>query len=508
MVRRRLVLLPVTAVAVALLPGTAVAAPGDEPVPGAPGLGDPYYPLDGNGGYDVDHYDLRLRYDPATDELTATATIEAAATQPLSSFNLDLQGLTVSAVTVEDDDATWTRDGGELTITPAEPLEEGQDVTTVITYSGVPATLPDVSGFLHTDDGAVVAGQPDGAATWFPANDHPLDPATVTVTATVPEGLEAISNGALEEQSTADGWTTWRWDAAEPMATYLVTLAIGEFDVREYEADGVRYWDALDPDLFTPVMGGPPRGEIAAASLARQPEVIDWLSDWLGDYPFGTAGGIVDDDAALVFALETQTRPVYSPLYFTDQLRGDVVVVHELAHQWTGDLVRIAAWQHLWLNEGFATYAEWLWLERAGVRTAQQSFDQLAALPPESPLWEDLPGDPGPALEDLFSAAVYNRGAMTLHALRSAVGEDVFARLVREWVSAQAGEAVTTADFTALAEEVSGQELDELFQTWLFTPGKPAGLGAAPAAQPSAGTAVAGSPSAAAASAGTTVSSR
>jgi aminopeptidase N len=475
--RRHLTLLPVTALAVALVPGTALAAPGDEPSPGAPGIGDPYYPLDGNGGYDVGHYGLDLRYDPATDELTATATIEAAATQPLSSFNLDLQGLVVSAVTVEDADAAWTRDGGELTVTPAEPLDDGEEFTTVIAYSGVPATLPDVSGFLHTDDGALVAGQPDGAATWFPANDHPVDPATVSVTATVPEGLEAISNGVLAEQSTADGWTTWRWDAAEPMATYLVTLAIGEFDVRDYEADGVRYWDALDPDLFTPVEGAPNVGEIAAASLARQPEIIDWLADWLGDYPFDTAGGIVDDSTALRFALETQTRPIYSPLFFGDQLSGDGVVVHELAHQWTGDLVRIAEWRHLWLNEGFATYAEWLWLERAGVRTAQQSFDEFAALPPESPLWANLPGDPGPALEDLFSAAVYTRGAMTLHALRTAVGDDVFDTVVREWVSTQAGEAVTTADFTALAEEVSGQELDELFQTWLFTPGKPAVLG-------------------------------
>ncbi len=474
MVRRRLVLLPVTAVAVALVPGTALA---EAAAPGASGIGDPYYPLDGNGGYDVDHYDLALRYDPATDELTATATIEAAATQLLSSFNLDLQGLTVSAVTVGDDDATWTRDGGELTITPAEPLEGGQEFTTVVTYSGVPQTLPDVSGFLHTDDGAVVAGQPDGADTWFPANDHPLDPATVSVSATVPEGLEAISNGALTEQSTADGWTTWRWEAAEPMATYLVTLAIGEFDVREYEADGVRYWDALDPDLSTPVDGAPSAGEIAAASFARQPEIVGWLADWLGEYPFDTAGGIVDDVAALAFALETQTRPIYSPLFFTDQVSGDVVVVHELAHQWTGDQVRIAGWQHLWLNEGFATYAEWLWLEREGVLTAQQAFDEYAALPADSPLWANLPGDPGPALEDLFSSAVYTRGAMTLHALRTAVGDEVFATIVREWVSSRSGEAVTTADFTAHAEAVSGQELDELFQTWLFTPGKPAVLG-------------------------------
>src|SRR4051794_11291830 len=337
MVRRRLVLLPASAVALALVPGTAVAAPGDAAVPtsGASGIGDPYYPLDGNGGYEVEHYGLALRYDPATDELTATATIEAVATQSLSAFNLDLQGVMVDSVTVEDADATWSRDTHELTVTPAGSLANGAAFTTVVAYHGVPETLPDHSGFMHTDDGAVVAGQPEGAATWFPANDHPSDPASVDVTATVPEGLEAVSNGELLGSETADGWTTWRWSAPDPMATYLVTLAIGEFDLRAYEAGGIRYWDALDPDLFTGVAGGTSTaGDIAAASFARQPEIIGWLSGWLGDYPFDTAGGIADDDYTLGFALETQTRPVYSPLFFTDQLNGDLVVVHELTHQW------------------------------------------------------------------------------------------------------------------------------------------------------------------------------
>jgi aminopeptidase N len=405
MVRRRLVLLPASAVALALVPGTAVAAPGDAAVPtsGASGIGDPYYPLDGNGGYEVEHYGLALRYDPATDELTATATIEAVATQSLSAFNLDLQGLVVDSVTVDDADATWSRDTHELTITPAGSLADGAAFTTVVTYHGVPETLPDHSGFMHTDDGAVVAGQPEGAATWFPANDHPSDPASVAVTATVPEGLEAVSNGELLGSETADGWTTWRWSAPDPMATYLVTLAIGDFDLRAYEAGGIRYWDALDPDLFTAVAGGTSTaGDIAAASFARQPEIIGWL---------------------------------------------------------------------------FATYAEWMWREHEGLQTTQQSFDALAALPADSPLWANLPGDPGPAQEDLFSLAVYNRGAMTLHALRTAVGDDVFAQIVRDWVSSQAGQAVTTADFIALAEQVSGQQLDDLFQTWLFTPGKPAVLG-------------------------------
>ena len=467
----------VAAVGVGLLTGPAAA---DDAVPGAAGIGDPYFPLDGNGGYDVGHYDLAVTYDPATDLLRATATIQAQATQPLSAFNLDLVGLEVESVTVDDRDAAWSRDGGELTVTPSGALDEGRSFTTVVAYAGVPQQVTGPTGpagFTATDDGALVAGQPESAASWFPANDHPLDPASFDVRVTVPEGLEAVSNGALADQRTADGWTTWHWQAAEPMATYLVVLAIGEFDLHAYEAGGVQYWDALDPDLFAPVPelpDVPPLGVTAQASLARQPEVLDFLAGLFGPYPFRTGGGIVDD-AQLSFALETQTRPVYASGFFADQVTGDLVVVHELAHQWAGDLVRLAAWRHIWLNEGLATYAEWLWLEREGLVTVQQYFDAYMSdvLPADDPFWSVLPGDPGPGPE-LFSGAVYQRGALTLHALRQAVGDDAFFRILRSWTSTRAGAAVTTDDFVALAEQESGRELSELFQTWLFTPGKPA----------------------------------
>jgi len=268
------------------------------------------------------------------------------------------------------------------------------------------------------------------------------------------------------------------------MATYLVTLAIGEFDVRDYEADGVRYWDALDPDLFTldldPETEGPSAGEVAEGSLARQPEIIDFLSGVFGPYPFASSGGIVDDFPDLQFALETQTRPVYASAFFTDSISGDLVVVHELAHQWVGDLLRLDLWQHIWLNEGFATYAEWLWLEREGLATPQEVFDDVAANAPPG-FWEPTIGDPGADVGALFDIAVYYRGAMTLQALRQTVGDDVFFGILEEWVASQAGGTVTTDEFIRLAEKRSGMQLDDLFDTWLFTPEKPAGL---PATQP------------------------
>jgi hypothetical protein len=675
---RRVAFVVMAVLCAGLLPGAAVAGErGSDPfTPGAPGVGDPYFPLDGNGGYDTRHYLLDVAYDPATDVLDGTAVITAKATQNLSRFNLDFVGLEVRDVDVNGRDATWTRDGSELTITPRRGLRKGRIFVTVVRYAGVPQTIEDqfgVSGFIHTDDGALVVGQPDVAATWYPVNDHPSDKAAYTFRITVPEGLEAVANGVLVSERTRRGRTTWIWNAREPMASYLTTATIGEFDVNAYRADGIRFWDAIDPDLLvspqprtgqqyalsqaaspaykrltrtisvpeggarlsfwvtrdteqfwdfmfveahtvgqddwttlpdanghssqdtgfvcpywlglhpflthyqtenedgscaptgttgewhaatgasdgyeqwtvdlsayagsdvevsitvagddilhlpglfvddievstgegstsfeddgntmdgwtTPgapegsepnpndwIVGtaddAPPTvGEIAQASLARQPEIIDFLSELFGPYPFSAAGGIVDD-ADLGFALENQTRPIYSKVFFTDPVSGDEVVVHELAHQWIGDHLALEEWQHIWLNEGFATYAEWLWSEREGRATAQQFFDDRATIPADDPFWSVTIGDPGP--DALFDIAVYNRGAMTLHALRLEVGDDDFFEILRRWTRSQAGGNVTTDEFIRLAERVSGQDLDAFFRAWLFTPARPEGI--------------------------------
>jgi aminopeptidase N len=473
-VRRFLAALSVV-VGVVAVPGCATPAP--DPTPGAPGIGDPYFPLDGNGGYDVESYRLDVTYVPDGDLLTGVAEVRARATQALSAFNLDLSGLEVRAVTVDGRAATWTRQGAELTVTPGSAVAADATFTTVVTYDGVPQTVQDPwgsSGFFHTDDGALVIGQPDVAATWFPANDHPLDTASFTFRITAPEGLEVIANGVLDGATSSNGMTTTTWRADEPMAPYLAGMAIGEFDVRGYEQDGIRYWDAIDPDLFT--QGGPPTiGEVASASLARQPEILAFLESVFGPYPFSAAGGIVDDLGELRFALENQTRPIYGPSSFTDPtVSGDAYVVHELAHQWFGNSLPVERWRDIWLNEGFATYAEWLWSEREGLGTAQELFERSTSIPASDPFWALTIGDPGP--DAIFDRPVYERGAMTLHALRGAIGDEAFFRLLTEWPARQAGKNVTTEEFVALAEEVSGQQLDGLFTTWLATPTKPAGL--------------------------------
>lgn len=659
-----------------VLTAPATAAEGNFQ-PGDPGIGDPYYPSDGNGGYDVTRYVLDLSYDPASGGLDGSATIHAHATQNLSSFNLDLDGLDVHSVKVDGQSAPYTRSGSELTVAPGTGIRNGTKFEAEIAYSGVPRLLIDQfgpSGFFHTDDGSLVIGQPHVAATWFPANDHPLDKAAFTFRITVPEGREVVANGVLRDHVTADGNATWTWQADEPMATYLATASVGQFELNKYTKDRISYVDAIDPDLFSPVVkaktgknfawshsslgsyarltrtisvpkagaalsfwlqrnienaydftfvearpagsdkwttlkddtghtssdpgiacparlalhpflthyltdqgdgtckstgtsghwwaatgpssgweswgvnlsrfagkdvevsityvsddvlpfdgvfvddigvstgegttsfeddgntkdgwaaSGPPEGsppnedgwtagregppslgDRAQASFDRQPEIISFLSGYFGRYPFKAAGGIVDDLDQLGFALENQTRPIYSKYFFADQLSADSVVVHELAHQWVGDDLAVETWRDIWLNEGFATYAEWLWSGHEGRETPQQIFDFYAgALPAESPFWTVTIGDPGAAA--LFDFAVYARGAMTLHALRALVGDGVFFDILEEWTESNAGGNVSTADFIKLAERLAGRDLSEFFTIWLYTPTKPGGL--------------------------------
>ncbi len=223
------------------------------PTPGSPGIGDDYYPLDGNGGYDVRHYDLRLRYDPYTGLLGGQAKLRATSTQALSAFDLDLVGLTVRSVTVDGRPATWTREGQELQVVPARPLRRHQRFAVEVRYDGVPERL-DGAGFIATDDGFDIAGQPHVAASWFPVDDHPTDKASYTFRVTVPESRQVLANGRLVGRHPADpGWTTWTWRAPDPMASYLATVDVGRFDVTSYRRDGLRFVDGIDPDLFDPV---------------------------------------------------------------------------------------------------------------------------------------------------------------------------------------------------------------------------------------------------------------
>ncbi|MBY8866615.1 M1 family metallopeptidase [Streptomyces sennicomposti] len=439
--------------------------------PGAPGIGDPYYPDYGNGGYDVSHYDLRLKYQPATDELEGTATISARTTQDLSSFDLDFL-LDVSEVRVNGTKAAFTTSGQhELVVTPKTPLAKGTAVTVVVRYSGVPSTKS-AYGFTtwhRTPDGAVAADEPEAAWWWFPSNDHPSDKATYDVSVAVPDGTQAISNGTLQATSSQLGWTRYSWRQNKPQATYLATLALGKFDITTGVSEGgVPVINAYSKDL------GDNDGA-ARASVERTGEIVDWLSGYFGPYPFSSAGGYVPNTTT-GYALETQTRVFYSPKQFAKGANVSLIV-HELGHQWFGDDVSVKGWKDIWLNEGFATYAQWLWSEHEGEGTAQELADYVyASHPADDPFWTVAPGDPG--ADNQFDDAVYDRGAAAIQALRDEVGDTAFFRILKGWPAAHAYGNASVADFQKYAEQVSGKPLAALFDTWLFQPVKPAAAAA------------------------------
>ncbi|MBN0048621.1 M1 family metallopeptidase [Streptomyces actuosus] len=434
--------------------------------PGAPGIGDPYYPAYGNGGYDVSHYDLRLKYQPATDELEGTATILARTTQDLSRFDLDFL-LDVSEVRVNGAAASFASSGEhELAITPKRPLPKGTAVTVVVRYRGVPSAKQ-AYGFTswhRTPDGGIGANEPEAAWWWFPSNDHPLDKATYDVSVLVPDGVQALSNGVLRSTRSRLGWTRWNWRQDKPQTTYLATLAVGRFDItRSTSEGGIPVINAYSRDL------GENDGA-ARASVERTGEIVDWLSTYFGPYPFATAGGYVPDTTT-GYALETQTRVYYSPRQFSNGSNTSVVV-HELAHQWWGDSVSVKGWKDIWINEGFARYAQWLWSEHEGEGTAQQLADYVyASHPAGDPFWTVLPGDPGP--DHQFDIAVYDRGALAIQALRNEIGDKAFFALLKDWTRRYRYGNASVADFRRLAEKVSGKPLAALFDTWLFQPVRP-----------------------------------
>ena len=442
--------------------------------PGAAGGGDPFFPSAGNGGYDVKSYDVKLDYEPQNEQLAGDVTISARATQDLSSFNLDLRGFNVSGVTVNGAAAKFTRKDQELTITPASGLRRNRDFTARIVYAGHVNNVRDPDhardGWIPTEDGAFVVSEPQGTPSWLPVNDSLKDFATWEFRVTVPKGRTVMANGTLVSHTDSGDTTTWRWRETSPMVSYLATVTNGVFDLRTGQLpNGVPLYDAVDPQ--TRYYGEKtPRPGDAWANLGVEPDAIDFLSTLYGPYPFDSAGGIVDWAPNVFFALETQTKPNY------DVLPDELTIVHELAHQWFGDALVLDHWSDMWLNEGFATWSEWIWTERHNGQTAQQRFDQLYAIPEGSSrgqdLWFPAPDAlPGPA--DLFGTPVYDRGALTLQALRAKVGDTTFFQILRDWYAEHRNSNVTTQQFIATAERDSGQQLDHFFDVWLFQEGRP-----------------------------------
>ena len=448
--------------------GAWAAGAAEPPVgtPGDTGSGDSYYPAMGNGGYHVAHYDIDLTWRPLGRTVEARTVLTSRATKDLSSFNLELDGMQVESVHVDGAPAAYVRDGAELSVTPAQPVPDGTSFAVRVRYVGTPPVVVaedgSSTGWIPTADGGTVLAEPTGAMAWFPVNNTPRDKATFDISVSVPNRLKAASNGALVRRDTGPKRTTWHWRERWPMAAYLATVSIGEYQM--YRSSMANETSAGMPLLsFVD-----PRLGRAATARSQLPAVTSFLRRSFGPYPFDTSGMIVDN-VRVGYALETQGRPVYP------DAPPDWLIAHEMAHQWFGNSVSPRDWRDIWLNEGFATYSEWLWeAEKTGrPGVAQRNFDYYyGAHGAASPYWTLRPGDPGP--ENMFADQVYERGAMTLHALRTEVGTPAFFEILRAWVAENQHGSASTAEFVELAERVSGRQLDALFEAWLYTPSRPA----------------------------------
>ncbi|MGK5683543.1 M1 family metallopeptidase [Actinoplanes sp. URMC 104] len=440
---------------------TPGSAPGGAS-PGADHSTDSYLPAHGNGGYRVLHYDLDLDYRIASNRLAGRAAVTARTVQPLSRFSLDLGRFRVADVRVDGRPAKYTHGHGKLRVKPERPIGYGATFKVEVRYAGTPQPVSGRWGDIGWDeltDGVLVASQPNGAPSWFPCNDRPDDKATFVVSLTTATPYTVLVTGDLVARRRGAGTTTWVYERNEPTPPYLMGVQAGRYELVDLAAGGVPQRAAVPPRL---------RG-LLQHDFARSGAVMATLERLFGPYPFREYVVVVADDD-LDDPVEAQGMAVFGRNHLDGRRTHERLAAHELAHQWFGNSLTVADWRHIWLNEGFATYAEWLWSEASGGPSADTQAARwhlwVAAHP------QDLTvADPG--VDRMFDPLVYKRGALTLHALRARLGDEAFFALLRSWVAEHRHGTVTTAQFRTHAARYAATPLDDLFDAWLDRPALP-----------------------------------
>nr|WP_308130070.1 M1 family metallopeptidase [Kitasatospora aureofaciens] len=432
-------------------------------VPAAAGAPDPYFPQSGDHRYRVHRYELALDYRPGPNRLGGSARLSAVADAALDGFALDLAEFRIGRVLVDGRAARYTHRAGKLRIRPAKALAAGAAFTVEVHYSGNPRPVRSPWGGLGWEElteGALVASQPVGAPSWFPCNDRPADKATYQIAVTTPSPFTVVASGRLLTRTTRASSTTWVYEQSAPTSPYLVTVSIGHYRPVPLAARPA-----------VPQTGYVPEPLVASFTedFGRQPEMMAYFAEAFGPYPFGEYAVVVADEE-LDVPVEAQGVATFGTNHLGGGWGRERLIAHELAHQWFGNSVTIADWRHIWLNEGFAKYAEWLWSEHAGgpaaATHAAAAHSLLARLP------QDLrPADPGRKL--MFDDRLYQRGGLAVHALRRALGDTSFFAMLKDWTSINRHGVVTTADLLAHASRYADAPLAPLFDAWLHRPELP-----------------------------------
>ena len=431
-------------------------------VDGDLGIGDPYYPQMGNGGYDVRSYKIVLDVDPLSNTLSGSTTILANATESLRSFHLDFHALTVDSVLVDNITAEFSRDGDEMTVTPSKPLESGRAFTVMVNYHGTPELMlfeafPVQMGWSHAEDGTInVWGEPNAASTWFPNNNHPRDKAVYRFEINVPKPWVVAASGSLKETQDNGDKTLFIWEMEQPMASYLASINIDQYELfTQTGPNGMTIRSYFPPDY----------PETLRTGFDILPDAIDFFDDLFGPYPFKEYGVVISDDTepcnTVDTALEVQSLSIHCPSAI---MASERVIIHELGHQWFGDSISLENWKDIWLKEGLARYSEWLWdskndpiaLSRIAKSYENSFFDSDSSV-----------GEPPP--DNLYSDESYTGGALVFQALRLQIGDEAFMRLLKTYAERYRYGNAGTDEFISLAQEVSGQDLNAFFDQWLFS---------------------------------------
>ncbi|MEV8325540.1 M1 family metallopeptidase [Kitasatospora sp. NPDC056731] len=432
-------------------------------VPAAAGAPDPYFPASGDHRYRVHRYELALDYRPGPNRLAASARLSAVADAALAEFALDLAEFRIGRVLVDGKAARYTHRAGKLRIRPARALAAGAAFTVEVHYTGNPRPVRSPWGGLGWEeltDGSLVASQPIGAPSWFPCNDRPADKATYQIAITTPSPFTVLASGRLLTRTTRASSTTWVYEQSAPTSPYLVTVSIGHYRPVPLAARPAVPQTGYVPERLVPAF---------TRDFGRQPEMMAYFGEVFGPYPFGEYAVVVADEE-LDVPVEAQGVATFGTNHLGGGWQRERLIAHELAHQWFGNSVTIADWRHIWLNEGFAKYAEWLWSEHAGgpaaATHAAAAHGLLAGLPQDLRL-----ADPGRRL--MFDDRLYQRGGLAVHALRRALGEDAFFAMLRDWTSVHRHGVVGTADLLAHASRYTTATLAPVFEAWLQRPELP-----------------------------------